>query len=186
MVSLFWFQGGKTKIGRTGSAGALAHLDGTLWDQGKAWPGNPHGLTKLEWSRTFGPSFFLNVKGSLYNTGFSLAPQGGLEDDRWITDNVDAEARGTAYGQFYERPQKTVTADSSYFVSGLGGSHELRFGGGLPPSGQQVDPDQPRAASSTGASTPPRPGCASGATAPPRPRPTTGAATCPTRSRGTA
>ena len=131
MVSLFWFQGGKEKIGRTGGAGGLAHLDGTLWDQGKAWPGNPHGLTKLEWSRTFGPTFFLNVKGSLYNTGFSLAPQGGLEDDRWIIDNVQAEGRGTAYGQFFERPQKTATADASYFASGLGGSHEIRFGGGF-------------------------------------------------------
>ena len=131
MVSLFWFQGGKEKIGRTGGAGGLAHLDGTLWDQGKAWPGNPHGLTKLEWSRSFGPAFFLNVKGSLYNTGFSLAPQGGLEDDRWIIDNVQAEGRGTAYGQFFERPQKTATADASYFASGLGGSHEIRFGGGF-------------------------------------------------------
>ena len=131
MVSLFWFQGGKEKIGRTGGAGGLAHLDGTLWDQGKAWPGNPHGLTKLEWSRSFGPAFFLNVKGSLYNTGFSLAPQGGLEDDRWIIDNVQAEGRGTTYGQFFERPQKTATADASYFASGLGGSHEIRFGGGF-------------------------------------------------------
>jgi hypothetical protein len=131
MVSLFWFQGGKEKIGRTGGAGGLAHLDGTLWDQGKAWPGNPHGLTKLEWSRSFGPTFFLNVKGSLYNTGFSLAPQGGLEDDRWIIDNVQAEGRGTAYGQFYERPQKTLTADASWFANGLGGGHEIRFGGGF-------------------------------------------------------
>jgi hypothetical protein len=131
MVSLFWFQGGKEKIGRTGGAGGLAHLDGTLWDQGKAWPGKPHGLTKLEWSRTFGPTFFLNVKGSLYNTGFSLAPQGGLEDDRWIIDNVQAEGRGTAYGQFYERPQKTATADASWFARGLGGSHEIRLGGGF-------------------------------------------------------
>lgn len=131
MVSLFWFQGGKEKIGRTGGAGGLAHLDGTLWDQGKAWPGNPHGLTKLEWSRNFGPTFFLNVRGSLYNTGFSLAPQGGLEDDRWIIDNVQAEGRGTTYGQFFERPQKTATADASYFASGLGGSHEIRFGGGF-------------------------------------------------------
>jgi hypothetical protein len=131
MVSLFWFQGGKSKIGRTGSAGSLEHLDGTLWDQGKAWPGQPHGLTKLEWNRTFGPSFFMNLKGSLYNTGFDLVPQGGLESDRWIIDNVNAQGRGTAYGQFFERPQKTVTADASYFANGLGGNHEIRFGGGF-------------------------------------------------------
>jgi hypothetical protein len=131
MISLFWFQGGKTKIGRTGAGGSREHLDGTLWDQGKAWPGQPHGLTKLEWNRTFGPSFFLNVKGSLYNTGFSLEPQGGLEDDRWIWDNVTQTVRGTVEGRFFERPQKTLTADSSYFTSGLGGSHQIQFGGGF-------------------------------------------------------
>jgi hypothetical protein len=130
MVSLFWFQGGKEKIGRTGAAGSLSHLEGTLWDQGKAWPGNPHGLTKLEWNHTFGPSFFVNLKGSTYNTGFDLVPQGGLETSKWVIDNVNAEGRGTGYAQYYERPQKTVTADASYFKTALGGTHELKFGGG--------------------------------------------------------
>jgi hypothetical protein len=145
MVSLFWFQGGKEKIGRTGSAGSLTHLDGTLWDQGKAWPGQPHGLTKLEWNRTFGPSFFVNLKSSLYNTGFALEPQGGLESDLWVIDNVNAQARGTADGRFYERPQKTVTADASWFRNGLGGSHEIRFGGGfrrVSSSSERVNPGQ--------------------------------------------
>ena len=44
MISVFWFQGGKIKSGRTGSAAAagnLTYLDGTLWDQGKEWPGQP-------------------------------------------------------------------------------------------------------------------------------------------------
>lgn len=145
MVSLFWFQGGKEKIGRTGGANPLQHLEGTLWDQGKAWPGNPHGLTKLEWNRIFGPRFFVNFKGSLYNTGFSLVPQGGLESDRWVFDNVAAQGRGTTYGQYYERPQKSVTADASYFASALGGSHEIRLGAGwrgVRSSSQRTNPGQ--------------------------------------------
>ena len=143
MVSLFWFQGGKEKIGRTGAAGSLVHLEGTLWDQGKAWPGSPHGLTKLEWNHTFGPSFFVDLKGSTYNTGFDLVPQGGLETSKWVIDNVNAEGRGTGYAQYYERPQKTVTADASYFATALGGTHEIKFGGGwrdVKSSSQRVNP----------------------------------------------
>lgn len=145
MLSLFWFQGGKEKIGRTGAAGSLSHLEGTLWDQGKAWPGNPHGLAKLEWNHTLGPSFFVNFKGSTYNTGFDLVPQGGLETDKWVIDNVNAEGRGTGYAQFYERPQKSVTADASYFATALGGSHEVKFGGGwrnVKSSSSRVNPGE--------------------------------------------
>ena len=32
----------------------------------------------------FGPSFFLTAKVARYNTGFSLVPQGGLEDSHWV------------------------------------------------------------------------------------------------------
>jgi hypothetical protein len=129
MISAFWFQGGKIKTGRTGSAaGNLTYLDGTLWDQGKEWPGSPHGLTKLEWNHVFGPSFFLTGKAARYNTGFSLVPQGGLEDSHWVWDNVNQEARGTAYGSFFTRPQDTLSLDGSYFTNAMGGNHELKFG----------------------------------------------------------
>jgi hypothetical protein len=129
MLSVFWFQGGKIKTGRAGSApGGLSYLDGSLWDQGKEWPGQPHGLSKVEWNHVFSPSFFLTAKAARYNTGFSLAPQGGLEDSHWVWDNVSQEARGTAYGQFFQRPQDTLNLDGSYFANGLGGNHELKFG----------------------------------------------------------
>jgi hypothetical protein len=129
MISAFWFQGGKIKTGRAGSApGGLSYLDGSLWDQGKEWPGQPHGLAKLEWNHVFGPSFFLTGKAARYNTGFSLAPQGGLEDSKWVWDNVHQEARGTAYGSFFTRPQDTLSLDGSYFANGLGGNHEVKFG----------------------------------------------------------
>jgi hypothetical protein len=131
MISVFWFQGGKEKTGRSGSAAAagnLTYLDGTLWDQGKEWPGSPHGLTKLEWNHVFGPSFFLTGKAARYNTGFNLIPQGGLEDSHWVWDTVNQEARGTAYGQAFARPQDTLSLDGSYFANGMGGNHEVKFG----------------------------------------------------------
>src|SRR5262249_15050318 len=71
---------------------------------------------------------FLNAKGAYYNTGFGLEPQGGL-DGMFIIDNVHGVARGTAHERLFLRPQYTGSAELTYFTSGLGGNHELRFGG---------------------------------------------------------
>jgi hypothetical protein len=129
MLSAFWFLGDKTKIGRAGSAPGLQQLEGTLWNQGDAFARGPHGLSKLEWNHIFGPRLFLNAKGAYYNTGFGLVPQGGL-DGLFIIDNIRGEARGTANERLFVRPQYTGSAEASYFASALGGSHELRIGGG--------------------------------------------------------
>jgi hypothetical protein len=129
-VSLFWFLNEKSKVGRVGAAGSLTHLEGTRWDQGGTYPRHPHGLSKLEWNRVFSPGLITTVKASYYGTGFSLEPQGGVDDDRWIIDNVSFEARGTSHGLFYERPQATFSIDGSWFTPGWGGNHELKFGAG--------------------------------------------------------
>jgi hypothetical protein len=134
MVSAFWFLGSKSKVGRTGAAGGVEHLDGTLWDQGNQYPSQPHGFTKVEWNHVFGPSFVMTAKGAYYATGFSLFPQGGL-DGIFILDNVNSVARGTSDARIFERPQYTANLDGSYFFSGAGGSHELEFGLGW----RQVD-----------------------------------------------
>ncbi|HSB85394.1 MAG TPA: TonB-dependent receptor plug domain-containing protein, partial [Ilumatobacteraceae bacterium] len=128
MVSAFWFLNDKTKIGRLGAAGSLAHLEGTRWDQGNAYSKQPHGLTKLEWNHIFSADFFLNAKGSYYSTGFSLEPQGGLEDSKWVLDNINRQARGTTYAEYYLRPQTTLNLDGSWFKEAFGGSHEIKFG----------------------------------------------------------
>ena len=146
MVSVFWFQGGKIKTGRAGSApGALSYLEGTLWDQGKEWPGQPHGLSKVEWNHVFGPSFFLTAKAARYNTGFSLAPQGGLEDSHWVWDNV--RPGGARHGLRPVLPAPAGHAgnlDGSYFANGLGGNHELKFGLGYRGSRQLQRAHEPR------------------------------------------
>jgi hypothetical protein len=129
MVSLFYFQGAKTKTGRSGSSGSLQHTEGTLWDQTKVFPGDPPGFSKVEWNHIFSPSLNWNVKGAYYSTGFGLEAQGGT-DGVWILDNVAGVARGTADTQLFGRPQYTLNTEGSYFTSGLGGNHELRLGGG--------------------------------------------------------
>jgi hypothetical protein len=65
----------------------------------------------------------LNVKLSHYNTGFSLAPQGGLGIDEGL-DIVQSIAYGASKQYQSIRPQDTVNVDASYFR----GSHELKFG----------------------------------------------------------
>jgi len=129
MISAFWFLGDKTKIGRAGAAPVGQFLDGTLWNQGDATSSGPPGFSKLEWNHIFGPSFFLNLKGAYYNQGFGLVPQGDMGQP-FIVDNIRSEARGTSDERLFLRPQYTFNAEASYFTSGMGGNHELRFGGG--------------------------------------------------------
>jgi hypothetical protein len=129
MVSAFWFFGAKEKIGRAGAVNVAQALEGTLWNQGDAKSDGPSGFSKLEWNHIFGPSLFFNLKGAYYNQGFGLVPQGGL-DGQFIVDNIHSESRGTANERLFLRPQYSLSGEASYFTSGLGGNHELRFGGG--------------------------------------------------------
>ena len=60
-----------------------------------------------------------------------------------MQDNLAQEARGTAYGQFFLRPQDTLALDGSYFTPGFGGNHELKFGvgyRGIDNSSQRTNP----------------------------------------------
>ena len=124
MVSLFWFNGAKIKLGRAGSAAnfGLPNTEGTFWDQGNFYPGEPHGFSKVEWNHVFGPSLFLTAKGSYYSTGFTLAAEGD-NSIPFIIDNVAGVARGTADTRTFSRPMYTGNLDGSYFFSGLGASH---------------------------------------------------------------
>jgi hypothetical protein len=142
MVSFFWFLGEKTKAGRASVAG-FNQLDGTLWDQGGSYPGEPHGLTKLEWNHVFSPHFLLNAKGSYYSTGFGLEPQGGLESDKFVLDNVNRQTRGTWSASRQKRPQHALTVDGNYFKDALGGSHEVKFGVGYRDTEHQFEGPYP-------------------------------------------
>src|SRR5262245_12702229 len=130
MVSLFWFKGEKIKEGRApGIPGIGSFDDEFLWNQGNEFPGNIPGLFKIEANHVFGPSFVLNAKYAHYNTGFGFTPRGGV-DNPGTYDFGAGTGRGSS--PFYKttRPQDVANLDANYFVSSLGGTHELKFGFG--------------------------------------------------------
>jgi hypothetical protein len=127
MVSAFWFNGNKEKFGR-GVGTGLQENDEFLWDQGGVYDGDPHGLLKLEWNHTFSPNFFMSLRGSQYRTGFFLHPRCG--DCNGTLDFEAGVARGAYFKVDNVRPSWTGNADATYFASGMGGNHELKFGFG--------------------------------------------------------
>lgn len=127
MVSGFWFDGKKEKIGRSPGSG-LVEPSSFLWDQGNAYEDSrPHGLWKLEVAQTFSPNFFVSAKAAYYNNGFGLFAR---EDNTYTYDYVQGETLGSFYNYFPVRPQKALNVDGHYFADGLGGNHELKFGFG--------------------------------------------------------
>jgi hypothetical protein len=128
MVSAFFFDGKKEKIGRSPGS-TLNEPASFLWDQKNAYEENrPHGLWKLEVAQTFSPNFFVSAKAAYYNTGFGLFSRD--ENQSYTYDYVQGETLGAYYDYFPVRPQKAANADGTYFVHGLGGGHELKFGFG--------------------------------------------------------
>jgi hypothetical protein len=132
MVSAFYFNGAKQKFGRSPGLG-LQWEDTALWNQDNAYDDDwrPNGLSKIEINHVFSPNFFMNAKYSNYNTGFTLAPRGGL-DATGTLDFEDGVGRGNGWFNLYNtRPLKNViNIDGNYFASGMGGNHELKFGFG--------------------------------------------------------
>jgi len=133
MLSLFWFNGAKIKLGRApGTTGN--EPDTFLWNQGNFYPeegcGVPcglHGLFKTEWNHTFGPNFNLNAKYAYYGWGYGFAPRGGADQQGGV-DNVLDQSFGSYLGFTARKPWHTVNADASYFKHAAGGQHEFKFG----------------------------------------------------------
>ena len=128
MVSAFYFLGSKQKFGRSPGTG-LTEAASFLWNQDNAYTdgGLPGGLWKLQIDHTFSPNLFFSLKGMYYDTGFTLAAAGDLEQ-AGTRDSVTGNAIGTNTTYLAVRPQKNLTGDGSYFFQGMGGSHELKFG----------------------------------------------------------
>jgi hypothetical protein len=127
MVSVLYFNGAKEKFGR-GTGQAQREAETATWNQGNYYPENrPHGLVKIQDDRVITPSVFLSAKYAYYGTGFSLAPRGGL-DGQTTRDAVNSTTSGTTRGSFFLRPQHIVNADGNWFRSGMGGSHDFKYG----------------------------------------------------------
>ena len=128
LVSLFYFNGLKTKLGRSIGVAGITEQDSMLWDQSNLYDGGPHGFLKGEWNHTFSPNLFTSLKVSNYSTGFFLHPRGG--DVNGTMDFDNGVGSGSWITVDNTRPAKTVNLDGSYFKSGKGGSHEFKFGFG--------------------------------------------------------
>jgi len=133
MVSASWFYGKKEKFGRSpGYAGN--EPNSILFDQGDFAPdfgpfSGLKGLFKVEDNHIFSPSFYMNAKYAYFGWGYGFDPRGGIEQSGGIDFDTD-----TAYGSSLQyrslRPWHVVDLSASYFKTGMGGNHELKFGFG--------------------------------------------------------
>lgn len=129
MVSFLWFLGSKEKFGRATGAQQV-EADTATWNQGNFFEdGRPHGLFKLEDHHVFGPNLFMTGKIAYYNTGFSLEPRGGLELQAG-SSSLLGQTFGSTRASRFLRPQWTGNLDGSWFKTGMGGNHEIKFGAG--------------------------------------------------------
>jgi len=131
MINVLWYYGKKEKYGRSpGTSGILFDAETATFDQGGVYSDNkPHGLLKFEDNHIFGSSLFVTGKYSYYNTGFGLIPKGGLDMPAG-EDYILGESFGSTRQVEYVRPQHSAGVDANYFLAGMGGSHDLKFGGG--------------------------------------------------------
>jgi hypothetical protein len=127
MVSVLWFLGAKEKYGRA-TGNASFEPPTATWNQGNNYPENrPHGLLKFQNDRVISSTMFATVKYAYYGTGFTLFPGGGLDGQAGIS-GLQGRSFGTTLAQQFLRPNHTVGADLTNFVSATGGSHEIKYG----------------------------------------------------------
>jgi len=131
MVSFLYFDGFKIKDGRSpGTTGILFDAPTATYHQDNAYEDNPlHGLWKIADDHVFGTNLFVSGKYAYYNTGFTLEPIGGL-DMQAGRSFVTAQSYGSINQSLNVRPQKIVNIDAQSFFTGLGGSHDVKYGFG--------------------------------------------------------
>ena len=131
MVSVLYFDGFKIKDNRSpGTAGITFDAPTATFHQDNAYTSNPlHGLFKLADDRVIRPNMFLTAKYAYYNTGFVLTPEGGLALSAG-RDLSAARSYGSTVQSLNVRPQMTVNVDLNSFLSGLGASHDVKYGFG--------------------------------------------------------
>ena len=130
MVNFLWYNGIKVKDNRAPGLEPIEQAAAT-WHQDNYYSSSPlHGLFKVGDDRTFNSHLIVSAKYAYFNTGFELIPEGGI--GQMEGRNV---LTSTAYGSVYQnlnaRPQHTGTVDMDSFFTGLGASHDLKFGGGF-------------------------------------------------------
>ena len=131
LVNFLWYNGYKIKDNRAPGAEPI-ELAPATWHQGNAYSSSSpfHGLWKIADDRVFNPHLFLSVKYAYFNTGFALTPEGGMDVQADRNSNTST-AYGSTVEQLNIRPQHTATVDLNSFFTGLGASHDLKYGTGF-------------------------------------------------------
>jgi hypothetical protein len=131
MVSFLFFNGDKIKNGRSpGVSGINFDAPTATWDQGNAYTDfKLQGLWKVEDNHTFGSKFFLTSRYAYYNTGFTLAPIGGM-DETSGRSFILGRSFGSVSRGLNVRPQHTVNVDGTAFQQWFGASHDIKLGFG--------------------------------------------------------
>lgn len=126
MISVLWFLGAKEKSNQA-PGNAQVEPSTARWFQGNAYPeGRPHGLLKLQDDRVMSTNNFLSVKYAYYGTGFSLSPQGGLDQEAGISGRLGQTFGSTQLAEFL-RPQWIFNADGNHFAT-FGANYDFEYG----------------------------------------------------------
>jgi len=131
MASFLFFNGMKVKDNRSpGVSGIIFDAPTATYHQDNAYTDSPlHGLWKLQDDRAFSSALFMSARYAFYNTGFVLAPEGGL-DLQAGRDFTTGQSYGSVNESLNVRPQHTVNVDMNSFFSRWG-SHDLKYGLGF-------------------------------------------------------
>lgn len=129
MVSVLWFLGAKEKANRATGVQQIEPAS-ARWFQGNAFPDNrPRGLLKLQDDRVMSDNDFISVKGAYYGTGFSLSPQGGM-DQQAGQSTILGQTFGSTNLQEFLRPQRMFNIDGNHYATIGSGNHDFKYGVG--------------------------------------------------------
>jgi hypothetical protein len=130
MVNFLFYNGYKIKdhrkpgLATTEAPEATFHQDNFYSDSSPL-----HGLWKVADDRVLGSNAFLSMKYAYFNTGVALTPEGGFDAQAGF--NAPASTTyGSIQRQVSSRPQHTATADAHSFFTKLGGTNDVKYGGG--------------------------------------------------------
>jgi hypothetical protein len=132
MISFLYLDGFKIKDGRSpGTTGILFDAPSATLHQDNAYTNGPlHGLWKLADDRVITSNMFVSAKYAYYNTGFTLTPEGGL-DQQAGRDFTTAQSFGSTSQSLNLRPKQVVNVDLNSFWQRGGAAHDLKYGVGF-------------------------------------------------------
>ncbi len=129
LLSGLYFDGDKRKEGRppAGTATILFPAASALQNQHSAYAGGPHGLWKISDDHAFGAGLTGSVTAAYVNTGFELAPEGGMDVSSGRSVRL-SRSFGSVNLVQNSRPQWSVSGDVTATARFLGADHSSQFG----------------------------------------------------------